>query len=86
VENLSRNISWASSVSAGYTYQKNHSANIRLHYNNLNNYNISSGNALNGQDLLISFSYSYRFALLNKEKAVKQNVAGKEQSSTNPAQ
>jgi hypothetical protein len=79
VEGLSRNRSMVTSLTAGYTYKKNHSATLRLNYNRLNNYNLTASNVLNGQDLLVSLAYSYRFQAFNKEPAGK---SGETRSTT----
>lgn len=75
VEGLSRNRSMVTALTAGYTYKKNHSATLRLNYNRLNNYNLTASNVLNGQDLLVSLSYTYRFQAFDKTKETRANGA-----------
>ncbi len=77
VEGLSKNMSMGASLTGGYTYKKNHSATLRLNFNQLNNYSLTTNNALNGNDFMVSIGYNYRFSLLDKEKESPAKPAGR---------
>lgn len=68
VEGLSRNTSMGATLSLGYQYKKAHNATLRLHYNQLNNYSLTTTNTLNGNDFMASLAYTYSFSVFDKSK------------------
>jgi hypothetical protein len=68
VNELTRNLSFMAGVNVGYTYQKNHTAFIRLNYNQINNYHLQGLYSLNGSDMTVAFGYNYRFSPQRQRK------------------
>jgi len=68
VNDLTRNLSFMAGVNVGYTYQKNHMAQLRLNYNQINNYHLQGLYSINGSDLTVSFGYTYRFSPERKRR------------------
>ena len=60
VNQLTRNLSVMTGLNASYTYQKNHTANLRLGFNNIRNFHMEGLYSINGYHTSISFGYSYR--------------------------
>lgn len=78
VEGLSQNMSMGVSLTGGYTYKKNHSATLRVHFNQLNNYSLTTSHSLQGNDVMVSLGYNYRFSVFEKKKRSKTKVAEKQ--------